>query len=171
MRITILYVSVTGNTEKMAEHIREGICETGNIEVRMMNLSKEEPMNYKSMDYSFIEDSEALIIGTPAYVADMSWQLKKWFDTEWKCSLAGKLGAAFATANYLHGGADLAISSVLSHMLVKGMLVYSSGAGCGNPFIHLGPVALNHDLESKRELFRLFGKRVAEKTMELFGAK
>jgi NAD(P)H dehydrogenase (quinone) len=71
----------------------------------------------------------------------------------------------------MHGGADLAISSVLRHMLVKGMLVYSSGAGCGRPFIHLGPVALRDDLDGKRELFQLFGKRIAEKAIELFGEK
>ncbi|UWG97595.1 MAG: flavodoxin family protein [Candidatus Dehalobacter alkaniphilus] len=163
MKITVLYVSVTGNTEKMAGYIEEGIEETGCVEVRLMNLAQEE-----TMDYGFIEDSKAVIIGTPAYVADMCWQLKKWFDTDWNCSLAGKLGAAFATANCMHGGADLAISSVLSHMLVKGMLVYSSGMGCGRPFIHLGPVALRDDLEGKKELFQLFGRRVAEKAVELF---
>ncbi|MGI6711166.1 MAG: flavodoxin family protein [Bacillota bacterium] len=166
MKITVLYVSVTGNTEKMAGYIRDGIEETDDMEVRLMNLNQKE-----TVDFSFVKDSSAIIIGTPAYVADMSWQLKKWFDTDWNCNLAGKLGAAFATANCMHGGADLAISSVLRHMLVKGIMVYSSGAGCGRPFIHLGPVALKDDLDGKRELFQLFGKRIAQKAVELFGEK
>ncbi len=166
MKIAILYVSVTGNTEKMAAYIKEGICENSDMEVKLINLTEEE-----SMDLDFIQGSDAVIIGTPVYVADMCWQLKKWFDTDWKSNLAGKLGAAFATANCMHGGADLAISSVLNHMLVKGMVVYSSGAGCGRPFIHLGPIALRDQLEEKRELFQLFGKRVADKAMELFGQK
>ena len=152
MKITVLYVSVTGNTEKMAGYIRDGIEETDNMEVRLMNLNQKE-----TVDFSFVKDSSTIIIGTPAYVADMSWQLKKWFDTDWNCDLAGKLGAAFATANCMHGGADLAISSVLRHMLVKGMLVYSSGAGCGRPFIHLGPVALKDDLDGKKNCFSYSG--------------
>ena len=98
----------------------------------------------------------------------MSWQMKKWFDTDWNCHLSGKLGAAFATANALHGGADLALLGLVNHMLVKGMLAYSSGAGCGRPFIHLGPVALRGELEKKKDLFVLFGKRIAEKSIELF---
>jgi NAD(P)H dehydrogenase (quinone) len=48
------------------------------------------------------------------------------------------------------------------------MVVYSSGAGCGRPFIHLGPVALRDELDEKKDLFMLFGKRVAEKASELF---
>jgi NAD(P)H dehydrogenase (quinone) len=166
MKITILYVSVTGNTEKVAGYIKEGLCSTGKVEVKLMNLVKEE-----SLDVEFIKASRAVVFGTPTYVANLSWQMKKWFDTEWNCSLAGKLGAAFATANCLHGGADLALLGIINHILVKGMLAYSSGAGCGNPFIHLGPVALRGELEDKKDLFVVFGKRIADKSLELFEGK
>jgi NAD(P)H dehydrogenase (quinone) len=164
VKITILYVSVTGNTEKVAGYIQEGILSTGNVEVKLMNLVKAE-----TVDKDFINASRAVVFGTPTYVANMSWQMKQWFDTEWECKLAGKIGAAFATANCLHGGADLALLGVINHILVKGMLAYSSGAGCGQPFIHLGPVALRGELEAKKDLFVLFGKRIAEKSGELFG--
>ena len=163
MRITILYVSVTGNTEKVAGYIKEGICSVGDIEVRLMNLVKKE-----TMDKDFIESSKAVIFGTPSYVANMSWQMKKWFDTEWECNLSGKLGAAFATANCLHGGADVALLGIINHILVKGMLAYSSGVIYGPPNIHLGPVALRDGLEDKKDLFVLFGKRIAAKSVELF---
>jgi len=163
MKITILYVSITGNTEKAAGYIQEGISAVNNIEVRLMNLAREE-----TLDYDFINESKAIIFGTPTYVANMSWQMKKWFDTDWNCHLSGKLGAAFATANALHGGADIALLSLVNHMLVKGMLAYSSGAGCGRPFIHLGPIALRDELDKKKDLFVLFGKRIATKAVELF---
>ena len=163
MKMTVLYVSVTGNTEKMAGYIREGIRQAGDIEVKLMNLLQEE-----ALDKDFINQSSAVIIGTPTYVADMCWQLKQWFDTDWSCDLGGKLGAAFATANVMHGGPDQAITNVLKHMLVKGMLVYSSGAGCGRPFIHLGPIGIRDSLDETGGLFRLFGKRVAEKALALF---
>lgn len=92
MQTAILYVSVTGNTEKMAGYIREGILQAADMETRLMNLLQPE-----GVDFDYIAASQAVIIGTPVYVADMCWQLKKWFDTDWSCQLSGKMGAAFAT--------------------------------------------------------------------------
>lgn len=63
----------------------------------------------------------------------------------------------------------MAVLCLINHMLVKGMLAYSSGAGCGRPFIHLGPIALRDELEKKKDLFVVFGKRIADKSKELFG--
>jgi NAD(P)H dehydrogenase (quinone) len=155
---------VTGNTEKMAHCVKEGILSADeSIEVKMMNI-----LSVENIDVSFLNESSAVIFGTPCYVANTCWQLKKFFDTRWDCKLEGKLAACFATANCLHGGADIGILTVLQHTLVRGMLAYSSGTGFGQPVIHLGPIALRGELEQKRELFTLFGKRVAQKALELF---
>jgi NAD(P)H dehydrogenase (quinone) len=166
MKIAIVYFSKTGNTEKAALLIRDGILRAGEFEVRLMNIGEE-----GRVDAEFLTESSAVILGTPTYVANMAWQLKKWFDTERNVKLAGKLGAAFATANFVHGGPDLAIADILHHCLVKGMVVYSSGAGCGAPFIHLGPVAVTGEEVQSRDLFITFGKRIAEKALQLFGPK
>ena len=165
MKITIMYMSSSGNTEKSAEFIRDGILQVGDIDVKLMNIISED-----NLDVDFIKESAAVIFGTPTYVASMCWQLKKWFDTTLSDLLAGKLGGAFATALYIQGGADIAITSVLQHLLVKGMVIYSSGAGCGAPFIHLGPVAMANELDKSKDLFTIFGTRFAEKAMELYGA-
>lgn len=164
MKISILYVSKSGNTEKAAEYIREGVLElgAGSIDVKLMNLSDED-----YLDTEFLKESAAVIIGTPTYSGSMAWQLKKWFDTD-NSNLAGKLGAAFATAKYVQGGPGIAIDSVLQHMLVKGMLVYSSGTGCGLPYIHYGPIAFKNELEKSKDIFFTFGTRIAEKAIELF---
>ena len=77
-------------------------------------------------------------------------------------------GAVFATADFAQGGADVAIQSVLGHMLVKGMLVYSGGGAWGLPYIHLGAVALKENFEASKPMFRTFGERVAQKAKELF---
>lgn len=163
MKITVLYVSVSGNTQKAASYIKEGIARAGaDIEVKLMNLLAEE-----APDNDFIAASAAVLIGSPTYFADMCWQLKKWFDIDRACPLAGKLGAAFATANFMHGGPHQALSSIIRHMLVKGMLVYSSGVGRGKPYIHLGPIGIADRLEESADLFRIFGQRIAEKALEL----
>lgn len=85
-----------------------------------------------------------------------------------RLGLAGKIGGAFATADYLHGGAELAISSILNHMLVLGMLVFSGGGSFGKPVIHLGPVALKQSKVEAKETFLLYGQRMAQKTKEIF---
>jgi NAD(P)H dehydrogenase (quinone) len=164
MKISILYISISGNTEKAAEFIREGILDLdiGDIAVKLMNLAIED-----TLDTDFVNESTAVIIGTPTYSGSMAWQLKKWFDTS-GVNLSGKLGAAFATAKYIQGGPGIALDSVLQHMLVKGMLVYSSGTGCGLPYIHYGPIAFKNELDKSKDLFFTFGIRIAEKAVQLF---
>lgn len=165
MKIGILYVSQTGNTEKMACAIRDGILEFDkSIEVSLMNIISEE-----NIDKDFIDASSTIIFGTPTYVANTCWQMKKFFDTRFDCKLEGKLAACFATAGCVWGGPDIAIQSILGMALTHGMLAYSSGTEFGRPYIHLGPVALTNNLEAGKDLFVLFGKRVAQKTSELFG--
>ena len=90
-------------------------------------------------------------------------------DTEAQAvKLADKLCGAYATANFLQGGADVAIQSVLTQLLVKGTVIYSSGVSKGLPFIHLGPVCLKDQEEAAAELFQTYGTRFAAKALELF---
>lgn len=76
-------------------------------------------------------------------------------------------GGAFATAAFIHGGGDLAIQCVLTHLMVDGMMVYSGGQAWGMPVIHLGPVAIGPDLEGFAELFRTYGQRMARQAANL----
>ena len=165
MKFSIVYVSKSGNTEKTGEMIRDGILSVDpKAEVKLMNIIDE-----ANLDRDFIGESSTVIFGTPTYVAGGCWQIKKLMDTVFDIPFAGKLAGCYATANFVQGGADLAIQNTLEMALVKGMLIYSSGSAEGQPFIHLGPVALGGHLEEYRELFTIYGKRMAKKAMELFG--
>ena len=89
--------------------------------------------------------------------------------------LAGKLGGAFSTQQYTHGGGDLVNQAILTFELVKGMLRYSGGGAWGKPNIHVGPVAVNankeehNGMEHYKDYFTyLFGQRFAGKAAELF---
>ncbi|WP_274953288.1 flavodoxin family protein [Angelakisella massiliensis] len=162
MKISILYYSKTGKTAEMAREIAAGVEQEPGCQAGVFSLEE--------MDLDFVRESAAVMVGTPTWVASTTWHVKKFFDEDSKdCALAGKLGGAFATANYPQGGADIAIQTILEHMLVKGMVVYSSGASLGQPYIHLGPVALKDQFEESRELFRIYGRRMAQKARELFG--
>ena len=155
MKFAIIYYSKTGHTREMAEVIARGLAAAGG-ETRFFSVEE-------AMDADYIDQCAGVIFGTPTYLANTCWQMKQWFDEGSRgIKLAGKLGGVFATAHYAQGGADVAIMTLLPHMLVKGMLVYSGGAAHGKPYIHLGPVALdavgNHYEECKAD-FEIFGGR------------
>ena len=164
MKISIIYYSETGTTEQVARWIAEGANSVSDTETRLFNLAEND-----TPDREFVESSDAVIFGTPTYVANMCWQMKKFFDTRLDYKLAGKIGSAFSTEGSPHGGGgELAIMTIINHLLVKGMLIYSSGAGCGRPFIHIGPTVVRSQIQEREEISRLFGRRIAQKAHELF---
>lgn len=69
----------------------------------------------------------------------------------------------------MHGGGELAIRSILDHELVFGMLTYSGGGSQGKLVVHLGPVATSGALEEALPTCTLYGQRMAQKAVELFG--
>ena len=162
MKISIIYVSQTGNTEAAAEYIQDGIlAKHPFVQVKLMDIREDE------IDPEFLEQSDVVIFGTPVYFTSMSWELKKWFDHSFKVDLKGKLGAAFVTAQSPTGGTDTAIMEMLRHMLLKGMLVFS-GTGTGHSF-QIGAVGMARDMEASAEQFEAFGECVAQTALELFG--
>lgn len=160
MKLGVIYYSKTGHTKEMAEWIARGMRAIEGIEAEVFDIEE--------IDVEYINECKGVVVGTPTYTADICWQLKKWLDEPSKCKLSGKLGGAFSTAKYAQGGADIAISTIINHLLVHGMLVYSGGCSYGQPFIHLGPVALQENYENSKSLFSVFGERFARKAVETF---
>lgn len=160
MNITILYHSESGNTEEVAGIIKSGCNKIEGIKAEVMSI--------KDADVEFINSSEAIILGSPTYTGNMSWQLKSFLDKNSKINYKGKLGAVFATENFIGGGADSALISMLSHLLVKGMVVYSAGASEGKPYTHFGAVCIQAGNKEQRARAEIFGERIAKKTVELF---
>ncbi|MFR4757557.1 MAG: flavodoxin family protein [Evtepia gabavorous] len=143
MKMTVLYHSVTGNTKTMAQVIAEGMMTVAGVEAKAFPI--------ENWDAAWVKESKCVVLGTPIYLADLCSAVKVWLDgPALKAGLAGKVGGAFATADYLHGGGDLGIQTILNHMMVLGMLTYSGGGSFGKPVIHLGPVALHGHLEESK---------------------
>lgn len=162
MKISIIYVSQGGNTEVAAEYIEEGILKRFPFaQVKLMSIRDDE------VDYEFLQQSEAVIFGTPVYCAGMSWELKKWFDSNVRLDLSEKLGAAFVTAQSPIGGVDTAIMDVVRNMMLKRMLVFSgAGKKTTNKF-QLGAVGIVETMNKDAEQFQVFGENVAEKVISL----
>lgn len=161
MKATILYDSRTGHTEAMAGVIAAGMetCEG----MRAMAFPIGAP------DWAWAKESRCIIVGSPIYSASVTADVMRFLEKDFKaCAPAGKLGGAFATADYVHGGGELGIRLILDRMMVCGMLTYSGGGALGRPVIHLGPVAISGSGGAERETFRLYGARMAQKALEIF---
>lgn len=162
MKLAIIYYSGTGNTQKMANEIVKGIKEIPGMEAETFSID--------NVDALYIKECEGVIVGTPTYYGSLSGAIKLWLENVPNLyDLSGKLTGAFSTAAYIHGGGDIAVQSILSHLLITGALTYSGGCAYGSPTIHLGPVALDSDLESYFSLFRIYGKRFATQLFQLRG--
>ena len=162
MKATVLYYSRTGHTKAMAETIARGMELEEGMEAKAFSISE--------IDEGWLRDSSCVILGCPIYMASVPTEIKDWLEhSPYKKELTGKLGGAFATASYIHGGGELGIQTILDHMLVMGMVVYSGGGAFGKPVIHLGPVSVNGITEDQSETFVTYGRRMAIKTKELFG--
>ena len=166
MKLSVIYDSKTGNTKRAAEWIAEGM-RAGGAEACAFSID--------AVDAEFVKASRGVVIGSPSYAALMTPDMRAWLMGAGRLGMAGKLGGAFATEQYTHGGGEGVVRSILATELVFGMLCWSGGGSCGRPIIHLGPVGVNGNVESHNKLenyeenFRVFGQRFAAKAKELFG--
>ncbi len=149
-KILIVYDSRTGNTEKMAFAVAEGVKE--------MNGST---AIVKKVDETKLDDllkADGIIIGSPTYYGQMSSKVKELFDESVKIhgKLTGKVGAAFTSAGGTATGAETSILSILQAMLVHGMIIQGRADNK-----HYGVACVNAPDEGAVKLCRELGKRTA----------
>lgn len=168
LKLAVIYDSKTGNTKQAAEWIADGMQKADGVEAHAFSIS--------SVDEKYVKEAEGVVIGSPSYAAAMTPALHAWLLERGRLiGLGGKLGGAFATEQFTHGGGDIVVQAILVNELVSGMICYSGGGACGLPFIHLGPVGVNNNIEKHNDLsyykdyFIIYGQRFAEKAKELFG--
>ena len=93
-KVMVAYISRTGNTEKMAEYLAEGIRFTGNtVDLKKISQLKDE----KAM-----EGYNGYVFGCPTYHRDITQGMKTFLFLAQKANLAGKIGGAFGS--YTHSG-------------------------------------------------------------------
>ena len=93
-KVIVGYYSRTGNTEKMAEYIAEGIRITGNsVELKKISEIKSE---------DDLKGYDGFIFGCPTYHRDLTAGMKTFLFLAEKANLVGKMGGAFGS--YTHSG-------------------------------------------------------------------
>ena len=93
-KVLVAYYSRTGNTEKMAEYIGEGIRIAENdAELKKISEIKSE---------KDLEGFDGFIFGCPTYHRDLTAGMKTFLFLAEKANLVGKMGGAFGS--YTHSG-------------------------------------------------------------------
>ena len=164
MKLAVIYFSVTGNTSGVAEYMADGMRRVEGTEARTISIT--------DVDADYVRSCCGVVFGSPTYAAGPAAEFYSWFEKNGAgLGLAGKLGGAFATGQYVHGGEDVTIQTIQAHLLVKGMMVYSGGGAYGRPIIHLGPVEISPNKEDYKDVFEIFGERFATQAKRIFGER
>jgi NAD(P)H dehydrogenase (quinone) len=161
VKILVAYYSATGNTEKMARAVVQGIRE---IQDTLVILKRVQDV---TADDLFSADG--VIVGSPVYWSNMAGEVKGFFDN-WQLKfgvypefkMRDKVGAAFATGGQISSGKELTMLSILAAMLGNQMIVVSAGGAFGASATTEGD---NAGVDEKELVgARQLGKRVAEVT-------
>ncbi len=116
--VLIAYDSLTGNTERMAQAVAEGVRRVDGAVAtvkRVSEVSKED-----------LTAAEAIVLGCPAYYANISGRMKTAIDDwSWKMKVdfTDKVGGAFATGGGQMGGKEHVVVSLLLFMINNRMVV------------------------------------------------
>ncbi len=150
MKVLIVYDTSTGNTEKMAHAVEDGVKKAG-VEVVFKHVDD------ASVDE--IPQCQGLILGSPVYYGLPSGKIKKFIDESIKYhgKLDGTVGGAFASAGGTHTGAETTIIAINEMLLVHGMIIQGSSAGS-----HYGASSVGSPNDASLEACRKLGERVGK---------
>jgi len=149
-RVLIAYHTRSGNTQKMAELIRQAVSAAG-VSVEIKKIQDTTPED--------LLEHEGILLGCPTYYGVMPAAVKDLIDRSIKYHgrLAGKVGGAFSSSANVGGGNETTILSVLQAFLIHGMVIQGDATGD-----HYGPVSIGApDGRVEQECAR-FGRRFAE---------
>jgi len=147
----VVYDSATGNTEKMAKAIGDGLWEAGLI------------VAVQKVDNTTLDDlasAEAIVLGSPTYFCTMSGKMKALIDKSIKIyepgrKLQDKIGAAFTSSDEVAGGNETTLLSLIQAMLMHKMVIVGHQSGS------FGAVSVGTPDKNCITQCQLFGKRIA----------
>lgn len=154
--VLIIYDSMSGNTEKLAFAVAEGVKQVKDMDVvvkRVENASLDDLCN-----------ADGIIMGSPTYFGQMSGKLKTFIDESVRVyhKLEGKVGAAFTSAGGTATGAETTLLSIIEALLIHGMIVQGRSGDK-----HYGATAVGAPQAKDIESCKNLGKRVADLILKL----
>jgi NAD(P)H dehydrogenase (quinone) len=138
-KILVLYYSMYGHIEVMANAIAEGAAKVPDTEVtikRVPELMPEEAARNAGVKLDQdaeiaspeeLADYDAIIFGTPTRFGNMTAQMRNFLDQTgglwFEGKLIGKVGSVFTSTASQHGGQETTITSFHTTLLHHGMVV------------------------------------------------
>lgn len=157
MKVLIVYDSRSGNTEKMAHAVSEGVSEEGlDVEVKRVDEA--------SVDE--LPGVDGLILGSPVYYGLPTAKIKEFIDDSVKYhgKLDGKVGGAFASSGGTHTGAETTVIALNEALFIHGMVI--QGTSGSN---HYGAASVGAPDDKDVENCRKLGSRVASLVKKIHG--
>ena len=155
LKILIVYDSRSGNTEKMAYAVEEGVKNVG-VDALLKNVDE------ASVDE--LLNVHGLILGSPVYYGLPTAKIKAFIDDSVKYhgKLDGMVGGAFASAGGTHTGAETTLIAINEMLFVHGMIIQGSSSGS-----HYGAASVGAPDDNVKEACRKLGERVAKLAKKL----
>lgn len=145
-KILVLYYSMYGHVETLANAIAEGARGSAGSEVtlrRVPETMREEDarkagakldQNAAIAEPGELADYDAILFGTPTRFGNMAGQMRTFLDRTgglWaKQALVGKIGSVFTSSNTQHGGQETTITSFHTTLLHQGMIIVGVPYSC-----------------------------------------
>ena len=160
VKVLIIYDSLTGNVEAMAEAVREGVMDAGG-EATLMRAEE--------ADIDSLPMFDAYAFGSPTHCGTMSAKMNDFFNNKlhkhWG-KLGNKVAVAFTSSGGLGGGNEVTLTHLLSVILNFGMITFGVPDYVSRDVtLHYGAVAIKKPSLDSLNASKLLGRRLVEYTM------
>ena len=157
MKVLIVYYSMYGHTQRMAEAMAEGVREVKGAEAVLRRFPETLPAEVLEMmgaveaqkaqshipvcQVEELAQADAIIFGTPTRFGNMCGQMRQFLDATgqlWQSgALVGKVGSVFTSSATQHGGQESTLLSSHITLLHQGMVIV------GLPYTFEGQMIMN----------------------------
>jgi multimeric flavodoxin WrbA len=128
-KITIIYFSGYGHTKKQAEAVHEGAASSKGATATLIEIDKEG--NLPKNGWEILDQSDAIVFGSPTYMGGPAWQFKKfadetskrWSDLAWK----DKVAAGFTNSASVNGDKFNTITYMVTLAMQHGQIWIGTG--------------------------------------------
>lgn len=145
-KVLVLYYSMYGHVEKMADAIAEGVRTVDGAEAvikrvpeiipedraRAMGVKLDQKAPIATVEE--LANYDAIIFGTPTRFGNMAAQMRNFLDQTGKLwmdgALIGKVASVFTSTGTQHGGQETTITSFHSTLLHHGMVIVGVPYSC-----------------------------------------
>ncbi|EGV30795.1 Flavoprotein wrbA [Thiorhodococcus drewsii AZ1] len=145
-KLLVLYYSMYGHVETMAEAVADGARSVRGLEVSLKRVAETMPEDQAraagaKLDQAAplarpeeLSDYDGIIFGTPTRYGNMCGQMRTFLDQTgslWmQGALIGKVGSVFTSTASQHGGQETTLTSFHSNLLHLGMVVVGVPYSC-----------------------------------------